>query len=230
MEVCITNSCLFGIITPEDKEFDDCQNFTAKEILNYKIIKQRIYLGYLEGKKVILGIGTTFKNLLNGKIVNTVHKGDSKVEEIEELIIKDNDYLTNVFIKLDQIDFSISFIRFITHNNNQISSGEYEDNNGDRILILNEENEVIVGFYGGIKKKLVNIGCLYIRKVIYFKYLFFGVFLLKYLAKKDKNFRDKWNESYKGLDVSSQYLWKAVNLPDDCKYSYYLIIKYLSPF
>ena len=100
MEVCITNSCLFGIITEEDKNFDVCDIFTAEEILNYKIIKLRIYLGYLKGKKVILGIGITFKNLLNGKLVNTVHKGDSKVEEIEELIIKDNDYLTNVFINI----------------------------------------------------------------------------------------------------------------------------------
>ena len=102
MEECIKNSILFGIISPEDKKFDVCDIFTAEEILNYKIIKQRIYLGYLEGKKVIFGIGTTFKNLLNGKIVNTIHKGDLKVEEIEELIIKDGDYLTKVFIQMNQ--------------------------------------------------------------------------------------------------------------------------------
>ena len=228
MEEDINYGNLFGTVTLEDKKFDDCENFPAKEILNYKIIKQRIYLAYLKGKKVILGIGTTFKNLLNGKIVNTVHKDDLQVEEIVELIIKNDDYLTKVLIQMNMSDFSISFIRFITHNNHQISSGEYEENGEDRNLNL--ENEVILGFFGGINKRLDYIGCQYIRKEIYYKNLFFGFFLLKYLAKKDKNFRDKWNESYKGLDVSSQYLWKAVNLPDDCKYSYYLIIKYLSPF
>ena len=229
MEEDINYGDIYGVGSQDDTYFDDFEGFSNRELLNYKIIKQRIYLGYLEGKKVILGIGTTFKNLLNGNIVNKDHKEDLQVvEEIEELIIKDDDYLTNVFIQMNQYDFFISFIRFITHNNNQISSGEYEENGEDRIL--NQENEVILGFYGGINKRLNYIGCLYTRKDIYYKKLFFGIFLLKYLAKKDNNFRDKWNVGFKELDVSSKYLWKAVNLPDNCKYSYYLIIKYLSPF
>jgi len=228
MKEDIYYGCIYGV-SEDDTYFDDFEEFSNRELLNYKIIKQRIYLGYLEGKKVILGIGTTFKNLWNGNTVNKDHKKDLQVlEEIEELIIKDDDYLTNVFIQMNQYDALISFIRFITHNNNQISSGEYEENNLDNIL--NQKNDVIVGFYGGINKRLKYIGCIYTRKDIYYKNLFFGIFILKYFAKKDKNFRDKWNEGLKELDVSSKYLWKAVNLPDNCNYSYYLIIKYLSPF
>ena len=56
------------------------------------------------------------------------------------------------------------------------------------------------------------------------------IFLLKYLVSNDKNFRDKWNKSFKELDIPSQYIWKVVNLPDDCEYSYHLIIKFLIPF
>ena len=92
---------LIGTMTPDDTYFDNSEDFTYRDLLSYKIIKQRIYLGYLEGKKIILGIGTTFKNLLNGKIEDTVHKVDLPVEEIEELIIEDNDYLTKVFIQLN---------------------------------------------------------------------------------------------------------------------------------
>ena len=218
---------LIGTMTPDDTYFDNSEDFTSRDLLSYKIIKQRIYLGYLEGKKAILGIGTTFKNLLNGKIEDTVHKVDLQVEEIEELIIEDNDYLTKVFIQLNPSDWSISFIRFITHKNNQIFAGEYEDNNEDRDL--NNVNEVIIGFYGGLSKKLGCLGCLYISKDIYNKNLFFGIFLLKYWARKDKSFRDKWNKSFKELDIPSQYIWKVVNLPDNCEYSYHLIIKFLNP-
>ena len=158
---------LIGTMTPDDTYFDNSEDFTYRDLLSYKIIKQRIYLGYLEGKKIILGIGTTFKNLLNGKIEDTVHKVDLPVEEIEELIIEDNDYLTKVFIQLNPSDWSISFIRFITHKNNQIFAGEYEGNNEDRDL--NNVNEVIIGFYGGLSKKLGCLGCFYISKDILIK-------------------------------------------------------------
>ena len=144
------------------------------------------------------------------------------------MIIEDNDYLTKVFIQLNPSYWSISFIRFITHKNNQIFAGEYEDNNEDRDL--NNVNEVIIGFYGGLSKKLGCLGCLYISKHIYCKKLFFGIFLLKYLVSKDKNFRDKWNKSCKELDIPSQYIWKVVNLPDDCEYSYPLRSKHRHHF
>ena len=223
-------SCTYGLVASESHSFDNEKEIS--KMLNYKIIKIKIYLGYSKGEKVILGIGTTFQNILDGNIINTVHKVEGKVEEIEELIIKGNEYLADIQINLDQDNFYIICLRFITNKNNQLLVGEYDEENYE-LKIPKSSKSVIVGFYGsygGYYKRLESIGFYYVEKEILFKEIFYGFFLLKYYLKHNKNFRDIWDKDYKKLDFSYQCLWKAVNLPDSCKYFFYLIIKYLSYF
>ena len=81
------------------------------ELITYLISEDNrtSYMVYSKGEKVILGIGTTFQNILDGNIINTVHKVEGKVEEIEELIIKGNEYLADIQINLDQVIFILYF-------------------------------------------------------------------------------------------------------------------------
>ena len=222
---------LFGLINMGCQRFDDSKLFISEnKIIEYKIIKIRVYLGYINGKKNILGIGCTYKNIFNGKIKETINKGNIEAEEVEEFCIKNNEYLSNVYFQLS--DFSPNYdnifdnFRFITNKNNQKFIGEY--NGKSEIKKLIDKEAIIFGFFGTFTNRLETIGCMYIKSQTLYNILSFGFFILKHIAKRNKDFKNKWEKNYKNLPISYQYLWKAVNLPDDCPF--HRIIKYLSYF
>ena len=92
------------------------------------------------------------------------------------------------------------------------------------------KDNIILGFFGSFSKKLESIGFYSTKRQYIFISYFYGLFSLKYKSNKDKNYRNIWDKKFKELPIDYKFLWKAVNLPDNCKYSFYLIIKYLSPF
>lgn len=222
----INYGILIGVIDSDSKMFDDNEALGEGQLIKYKIIKIKIYIGYLEGKKVISGIESIFKNLINGEEKNIVKKSELKPEEIKELTIKKNDFLSQIELQFDE-NISIFFLRFITHKNHQISFGEF--NEKIPLNHSNKENEIISGIFGSFNKKLDAIGCICIKRKDYFIYFIFGYLALRHKAK-NLEFKNKWDKEFKKLDISYQFIWKVANIPDDCKTAFISIFKYIFPF
>ena len=225
IKIRIYNSGLYGFLGPNSEFYDDIETFGEKELNNYKITTIKIYVGYLYGKKKMLGIGYTHKNMINGEEINTINKKDIEAEEILELDIKENDYLVEIEL---QFDNSIFFLRFITKKNHQIFFGEY---NKDFNLhhLVQEKNHIICGFQGYYSNTLDSIACYYYRRFDRFYKFFFIFFVLKYMAKS-LDFRIKWETKYRELPISYQFIWRTITLPDDCKYVFHSIFKYIFYF
>ena len=223
--VRIYNTAIYGFLGQNSEFYDDSKTFGEKELNNYKITKIKIYVGYLYGKKEILGIGYTHKNMINGEEINTIDKNDIETEEILELTIKGNDYLFEIELQFDNFTF---FLRFKTKKNHQIFFGEY---NKDFALhhLVQEKNQIIWGFYGAYRNTLDSIGCYYYRRLDGFIKFFYIFFALKYKAKS-LDFRNKWETKYRELPISYQFIWRTITLPDDCKYVFHSIIKYIFYF
>ena len=217
---------LIGIVDFNSIHFYDIKTLGKEQIINYKITKIKIHIGYLKGKKVISGIESVFENLINGEEKNFINKGKLETEEIIELSIMKNDFLSQVELQFDS-DISIFFLRFITHKNHQISFGDYNENK--RLIHCINENEIITGFFGYYYKKLNAIGCDYIKRKDYCIYFIFGYLALRHKAKNSE-FKNKWDKKFKELDISYQFIWKVANLPDDCKTTFISIFKYIFPY
>ena len=84
----------------------------------------------------------------------------------------------------------------------------------DKTIETNGGENIIIGTFGHINKKLDAIGILTITKKDYFKKILFSFFILRYKIKKDINFKKKWDEKYDELPTEFKYFWRAVNLPD----------------
>lgn len=83
---------LIGIVDFNSIHFYDIKTLGKEQIINYKITKIKIHIGYLKGKKVISGIESVFENLINGEEKNFINKGKLETEEIIELSIMKNDF------------------------------------------------------------------------------------------------------------------------------------------
>ena len=179
------------------------------EIINYKIIKIKLYLS---SKNYIIGINITYENLLNGEIKELEHKTNKNIYNVKKLDLKDNEYLKKIDINFnDDLNF-ISRINFCTNKNRQISVGENADK--DILVQYNEEDKVIVGCFGYYLEKINALGCIYVNKKAYIEKFLFKFFVLRKMAKENEQFKEKWNNKYKELDIDFRYLWNTVNLPD----------------
>ena len=152
----------YGGITQESKVWDDLEAYGEKKLLNLKIIKVRIYSGKFNDKDAIFGISFTYKDLTNGKEIIVDHKGSDDFVDVKELVIEQDEYLT---------DFHIRF----TNESEYISQLGYTTNKGKLILIGSEEGEdknipsnggenIIIGTFGWFNKKLDATGVLFINK------------------------------------------------------------------
>ena len=84
----------------------------------------------------------------------------------------------------------------------------------DKTIQSNGGQNFILGTFGCVDKKLDAMGCLYISKKEYLKRSVFRYFMLRYLVKKNKKFKEEWDEKYKNLPSDFQFLWRTVNLSD----------------
>ena len=110
----------------------------------------------------------------------------------------------------------------MTKMKKEISVGIKKEN--EIIDNLNEENNILVGFFGYFNKKINSIGGIYISKLTFIKKILFGYFMLRNFLK-NKEFKENWDLKYNELSVEFQYLWKSVNLPDVV---FSLVMKYCS--
>ena len=205
-------------------DFDSLNNEIEKyKITNIKILFNSEY----ENKKCIeekniIGLIITYKNIFTGDIEILKHQSSNKISGMKELVIKSDDYLNNFKISLNKDNNEISQISFITKMKKEISVGIKQEN--EIIDNLNEENNILVGFFGYFNKKINSIGGIYISKLTFIKKILFGYFMLRNFLK-NKKFKENWDLKYNELSVEFQYLWKSVNLHDAV---FALVMKYCS--
>ena len=90
----------YGRITEKSKFWDDLEDYGEKKLLNLKIIKIRIYSGKFKDKNAIFGIGFTYKDLTNGKEIVADHKGSDDFVDVQDFVIKQDEYLTDFHMRL----------------------------------------------------------------------------------------------------------------------------------
>ena len=205
---------VYGGITQESKFWDDLEDMGEENLLKHKIIKVKIYTGKISEKHVIFGLGFVFKDLFTGEVKEEkVHKGTEQFEDVKDYDIKGEEYLTDFYIRFKDEAEYITQLGFGTNKKSPcllVGTGEGED----KTVKSNGGNNIIVGTFGHINKKLDAMGCLYISKKEYFKRRLFCIFMLRNKIKNDGNFKKTWNEKYNTLPLEFQFLWRTVNLPD----------------
>jgi len=210
----------YGGITQESKFWDDLEDYGEKKLLNLKIIKIRIYSGKFNDKDAIFGIGFTYLDLTNGKEIVVDHKGSDDFVDVKEFVIEKNEYLTDFHIRLANEDEYISQLGYTTNKGKLILIGSEEGEN--KYIHSNGGENIIIGTFGSFNKKLDATGILFINKKEYFKRLLNGIFILRYLVKKKPLFKEEWDKKQKDLPLDFQFIWRAVNLPEDRLLSYIL--------
>lgn len=212
----------YGGITQESKFWDDFEEMGEKELLKLKIIKIKIFLGKYNEKDCISGINVTFKNIITGEIKNTGdHKGSDDFIDVKEININGDEYLTDFHIRFTNEADYISQLGYSTNKKNKILVGTEEGE--DKTINSNGGENIIVGTFGCVNKKLDATGVLFIKKKDYIKLSLMGIFIIRHLIKKDPKFKEENEKKFKDFDLPYQYLWKTLNLPDSAFYS---IIKY----
>ena len=216
----VKQTFLFGNSSLETKFWDD--NTDEAFLIKSKITQIKIHTGEYKEKYVILGISLIIKNLVNNEEKKINHIGSGQVLEIQTLDIKENEYVTNFYIKFLDNEEYISQIGFSTNRNKNILVGV--DEGSDKIIEYNDGSHIILGTFGHLDKILNGIGIYYIKKTDFMKEILFGFFIVRYLNKKNKEFKKNWDVKYKEIPIEYQYLWKMINLPDN---PYYGILRFL---
>lgn len=212
-------SVMFGSIDNESKIWYVNDEI---ELLKSRIINIKIFSNMYEGKEIINGIEYTFKNLNTGKTQNILHRGSYNFINVKEFRINNNEYLTDFYIRFKNEAEYISQLGFSTNLKRTIIVGNEE---GElKIIDSNGGNNIIIGIFGAVNKKLDSLGILYISKKNYVKYYIFPFLFLRYRIKNNENFIKEWEQRYKELPIEDQYIWKMVNLEDDNLL--YLIFKF----
>jgi len=228
-ESLIRYSGIYGGITKDSKFWDDFEEIgEEKKLLNSKIIKIKIYTGKFKGKDAIFGVSFTYRNLINGKELIIEHKGSDNFLHVEELEIKEGEYLTDFHIRFAYEAEYISQLGYSTNKKNSILVGTEEGGEDYIIGSIRGKNikNIVVGSFGCINKMLDATGVLFISKKEFLKIKFFGLFALRYLMKKDKQFKEEWDRRVRKFDFPFEYqcIWDAVQLANDLLLK---IIKYL---
>lgn len=212
----------YGGIDQDSKFWDDFEEMGEDELLKHKIVKIKIFTGDLSGKKAIFGIDVTFKNLSTGEIKKTQeHRGSEQFLDSKEIEIGPDEYLTDFHIRFTNDADYISQLGFKTNKEKSILEGSEEGE--DKTILSNGGDNIIIGTFGCLNKKLDAMGVLFISKKEYFKKKLFRFFMLRNLVKKDEKFKKTWDEKYNELPNDFKYLWRTVNLPDT---AFAPIIKY----
>lgn len=203
----------YGGITQDSKFWDDFEELGEETLLKLKIIKIKIYTGKYNGKQAIFGLGFTFKNYFTGETLPCKeHKGSEQFDDVKEFEIKNDEYLTDFHIRFTNEAEYISQIGFNTSKGNGILLGTEEGE--DKTISSNGGENIILGTFGCVDKKLDATGVLYINKKEFLKRRCLALFMLNHLTKNDEKFKKETEKNYDKLSDEYKYMWKTVNLPD----------------
>ena len=152
-------SVMFGSIDNESKIWYVNDEI---ELLKSRIINIKIFSNMYEGKEIINGIEYTFKNLNTGKTQNILHRGSYNFINVKEFRINNNEYLTDFYIRFKNEAEYISQLGFSTNLKRTIIVGNEE---GElKIIDSNGGNNIIIGIFGAVNKKLDSLGFIYFKK------------------------------------------------------------------
>ena len=202
----------YGGISGASKFWDDLEDLGEETLKKSKITKIKIYTGKLKEKQVIMGISTTYKNLITGEEKTYDHKASKDVDDLKELIITSGEYLTDFYIRFPNEADYITQLGYGTNKKKQALLGTEEGEN--KTILTNGGDNIIVGTFGCLNEKLDATGIYFITKKDGVKLSLYPIFMLKYLIKKDPKFKENFEKRYNELSQEGKYIWKTVNLPD----------------
>lgn len=206
----------YGNIPLETTHFDD-HHLLGENFLEYKIHSIKFFLSLnKDKKKVISGIQTVYKNLLNSSEVPTEEHFGNKKGEIEgfELInLKMNEFITGCRVWV--FDQGISKIIFTTSLNKMYVVG---DEVGEEKFVDEFEEDkrnILMSFFGTVDTYLSSIGLYNRSKKEQYKYLVGGIIILKVILIKREDFKKQIEDKIKNkeLNESEEALARTCLLP-----------------
>ena len=199
----------YGAVYQNSIFFDDMGDKFKKDYILNKIVKLRIWSGQKNGCNIVYGIQVSYKNISTGEIISTNEYKGAGFEKVEDFEISGNEYLNKFNVRFDK---EITQVGFETSKGKKILVGSEK---GDANPVkLNNGNNIIVSLYGNYNECLESIGVGYVDRNWYVRKMCFGYFELRYLLKKDENFKKQWIEKMDSLDNFQKAMIKTCTLPD----------------
>ena len=210
----IKTTAFFGTVYPDEiKRFDDSHYFNEENLFHYRLSKIKAFIGEKNGKELILGLQTFYTDLNGKEIANAEARDKAEKElDIKVLEIAPNDYICHFYIRAG--DDRITQLKFVTRKGKEFIIGS--DEGEDKVVeYINDNNDFIVlYFFGGYRKCLEAISAGYIPLKSYLGNTA-GYFQLK-RKMKEESFRKAVEAKLKDLSNSDVVLYRVCLLPDPC--------------
>ncbi|MCQ2816614.1 MAG: hypothetical protein MJ252_05040 [archaeon] len=177
-----------------------------------------------EKKQIITDIFFKYKNLLTGQQITPREIRDEERDEESKTFELDNDeYLTNMGIK---VDMEISGITFYTNKDRWIEFGQ---GNGTQMNInLNPRRISLIAAFGSFNGgSLESFGMYYFPRVNFFKNRYNSLFELKRAFDRDEDYKDKVESEVINYDDADKAAVRVASLPKNqfLKVMHYLVHK-----
>ena len=201
----------FGNVFPDTKSFDD-EEFFSDYILNFKISRIKIFHGTIDRNDIVTGIQVFYRDRIKGNITTTGEfKSEKSSELYEELSLEANENLVNFQIRIG--DKGVDYLEFGTNKGKTIKCG---GKTGEEKIteFNNNEDKIILGIFGGYSNCLNCLGVYYISKKDFNSVLYAGLFILRYVLKKNQQFKINILENKGKLNPEYYAILKVCLLPD----------------
>ena len=201
----------FGNVFPDTKSFDD-EEFFSDYILNFKISRIKIFHGTIDRNDIVTGIQVFYRDRIKGNITTTGEfKSEKSSELYEELSLEANENLVNFQIRIG--DKGVDYLEFGTNKGKTIKCG---GKTGEEKIteFNNNEDKIILGIFGGYSNCLNCLGVYYINKKDFISVLYAGLFILRYVLKKNQQFKINILENKGKLNPEYYAILKVCLLPD----------------
>ena len=209
--ILINSTGNFGNVFQDTKSFDD-EEFFSDSLFNFKISRVKIFHGKIDRNEIVTGIQIFYRDRIKG---NTTTTGEFKSEKgsdlYEELNLEANENLVNFQIRTGEK--GVDYLEFGTNKGKNIKCG---GNTGEEKItdFNNNQDKIILGFFGGYSNCLNSLWVYYISKKDFVSVLYAGLFNLRYVLKKNLEFKKKILENKDKLNNDDYAILKVCLLPD----------------